>query len=229
MPYGNRMYTSRRRNTRRGRRGYTRTTGRYGRYNGTPGREVKFIDKVINSFSTSITGTNLFAAGEDTLIDIAQDTGQSQRIGRKIIITKILLRYRILQIQATNPANTSDVVRTILYIDRQANGTPATIGILLTSSNIDKFRDLDHPNRFKVLMDSTTIHNSTAGGGDGTTEDYAENTKYYTKFFNVRIPVFYNGATGAVTEIGENNLCLSVISFKAKTSWSGTVRIRYIG
>ena len=93
------------------------------------GPEKKFLNIDITGETIPIGSVHLNksgVAGETiTLNDIPQGTGESQRIGRKCTITKILARLEfkfLSDVEATNPNATSrtfDTIRIMLYWDKQ--------------------------------------------------------------------------------------------------------------
>ena len=122
------------------RRGYNRTGGFYGRatkrrrFARRIGRrpESKFLDLSLSDTSLAASAQFLVKTGAveattQTLNDIAVGTGESQRIGRKLTITKILIRLGV-EFTAAQSSDllqarvTHETIRVMLYWDKQANG-----------------------------------------------------------------------------------------------------------
>ncbi len=209
-------------------RGFLRTGGVWGRFRGN-GRELKFIDKTIASSTVLASGTQITATGEDTLLDISQGTGESQRIGRKITVKKLMIRGNIDLIATSDSSDTHDIVRILGFIDTQTNGVEITLGSLLASTNHNAFRNMNVPTRFKMLFDFQINISSMAGAGNGTTNTFSRNIKAFQKYVNLNLPVVYNGTTGAVAEIQQNNIGMIAVSKHALATIIARVRIRYTG
>jgi hypothetical protein len=133
-------------------------------------KEKKSIDIV---YDVSVAGTLLTApAASWTLLNgIANGTGINGRIGSKITMKSIYLRYNvynnygITQGPALNVP--PSVTRVILLYDSQWNGqatTPALTDVLLAPGDVHAQLELSNRDRFKVLMDKLYV----IGGGDRT-------------------------------------------------------------
>ncbi len=225
-----RRYTGRKRKRRIFRRGYDRTGGFYGRFRkrrrfgGFPRIEKKFYDKIL-------TETNLTAAGQlvvtstpgpetdsATLNDIPQGTGESQRIGRKCTITKILIRlnceFLISTLATLATADTAhETLRIVLYWDKQCNGASATALNLLDTVQYNSYRNIANSKRFVFLYDKLVTFNTTAiAEGNGTNRSSARVIRDYQLKINkkVFIPIEFDSTTGALTEIRSNNIGLRI-------------------
>lgn len=205
-------------------RGYTRTSGFYGRYNRMSLRnssvsELKYIDTAINATAAS-TGTLLPASG--TLVPIAVGTGPSQRIGRQVRV-KSINAYLTLTKNVSDKS--TDVIRLILLLDTQCNGAVPTVTDILSTANVNSFRNMANSKRFVVLKDTEqTITSSTYYG-----TNFGPVTRQLDIFRKVNYPIEYDQTlnTGAITTIRSNNLILLAISAYDTVSVIGTVRIRY--
>ncbi len=139
MPYGyhNRGATGARHYRRRSgfyRRGGTLPFRRRGR--GRIHREYKFLD-ITHASNTIGSAGEIYA---DTLCDIPQGAGASDRVGYKCYLKSIHLQGFIKY--TPSQANQVDRLRVIVYIDTQTNGATATVLDLLESATIDSFRNL---------------------------------------------------------------------------------------
>ena len=109
-------------------RGYVRSGGYYGRFAGR-GAEHKFLDTgLTGTFDT--TGEVLPGGGTSTGLNlIAQGTTESNRVGRKCVITKILIRGHV----TTASTEANNIIRMLLVLDKQANGAYPAYADVLTS------------------------------------------------------------------------------------------------
>ncbi len=205
---------------RRAQRGYLRTGGFYGRYSN--GGEKKFFDSVVDD-AVIATGGLIF----NSVNKIAQGTTESERVGRKCTIVNIGWKMSITLPAATNSSNTSDIVRLIMFIDKQANGATATVTGILESADYLAFNNLANKSRFRTLMDRTYALSAKAGGGDGTTEDYAEEEITDSFYKKCRIPIEFDATLGAITEIRSNNVGILVISKAGLAGLNSKVRVRF--
>ncbi len=149
-------------------RGYFRRSGYYGRYNGQ-NLESKFFDLDLDDSVIASTGLVL-----DSINEIAQGTAENQRIGRKATITKIQWRYNILLSNTQNEADTADIVRVIMYLDKQCNGVTAALLDVLETADYQSFLNLANSQRFRILMDKTIPINCTTGSYNGTTDQFGK-------------------------------------------------------
>lgn len=174
--------------------------------------------------SIGVTGENFSKAADgpttnsSTLCDIVQSVGEQQRIGRKVTIRNIYLR---LIFEWINSATSNllagtlghETIRVLLFIDKQTNGS-AVIGTdLLEADNFLSFRNMANTGRFRVLHDKQYVFNTTAiAAGNGTANDsQLVHKEYIIKISKkVYIPIEFDGATGAITEIRTNNIGLMV-------------------
>ncbi len=213
-----------------GRPGYTRTVGFYGRFSAGRGLNVekKFLD------------TNLGINGDDggviansgTVLVIPEGDGQSNRHGRKVTITSVMLKGRI-SLDATTP--TPDRMRIIMYLDKQCNGATLAAADILTNAAgsaaaIDGFRNLEETHRIIVLADKT--YSLVRPNGNATVA-LANNFRTVNLFKKCSIEIVYDNSatTGAIATIRSNNIGFMFITQTDTASnacdFNGNVRIRY--
>ncbi len=210
---------------RRFRRGYNRTGGYY-RKNGYGGKELKFFDDTVDDVLVS-TGGTIISPSSNT---IQQGTGEKERIGRKCIIRQIDWKIRIGLVTTTNPTFSHDLVRLILYVDKQCNGAAATVLDILETASVLSFRNLANTNRFQVLFDRSYSINATAGGGSGAGDWESGGVEKRTKYHkNCFIPIEFSGTTGAITEIQSNNIGILSISAVGGAFAFTRLRLRFTG
>lgn len=207
--------------------------------------EKKFFDK---AYGAGAVGQDLQGADQGrrliTTVSLAQGTGESQRIGRKIGIESFHIYGQFIQQPVVNevlgtPSN--NIVRCILVVDTQNNGaTNIELANLLDNSagpvdDIDSFRKLDTGSRFTVLKDEfITLPSQDIIQGvlaDGTDYSCAERITHmeFHKRFKQPLMIEYNGTNGTANEITSNNLFFCMISGRgpSRLFFSGLSRIRY--
>ena len=203
--------------------GVYRTGGfQVGRYAGR-GAELKFFDGTKASTATG-TGGTIF---NDSLVLIQQGAGESNRIGRKCVVKSIHLRGQVLLAAKTSSNQTSDVVRIMLYWDKQTNGAAATVANILASADSDAFRNLQNSGRFRILYDKWTNMSALSGQGDGTTFAYGEVAKHFRINKRCHVPLEFDASTGAITDLTTNNIGVLVISQAGAASVEYNWRIRF--
>ncbi len=182
-----------------------------------PAGEKKFFDTTLSSTSLATAGVVL----NDSLNLIPQNVTETGRIGRKVVIRKIHMRG--FMILAANATASSEVYRVMLVLDRQANGAAATVLNVLDTADEKSYNNLANSGRFLVLKDWYGAMNKTADVG--TNINSVIKTFTYNK--SCEIPLEFDAAVGAITEIRSNNLFLIGISSSTTISVSHTTRVRY--
>ncbi len=204
--------------------GRDRVGGYYGRYAGRQA-ELKFFDKDYDVATIAIAGEL-----EDSVNEIAQGATESERIGRKCTIRSINWRYNIRlneEDAAATPAE-SDVIRLIMYQDRQCNGAIATVLGILETATYQSFRNLAESGRYNILVDKTIAMNRTNGLSDNAGVNSASEVNRSGTFFKkCSIPIEFSGATGAIAEIRSNNVGILLLSKTNQCDFDSKIRIRY--
>ena len=158
---------------------------------------------------------------------IAQGVTETTRVGRKCTIRQIGWKFDVELPETTLSSSTADIVRVIMYIDKQANKATAAITDILESADYQSFNNLSNKNRFRTLMDRTYDLKAAAGGGDGTTEDYGVDLIHDSFYKKVNVPIEYNAGTGAITEITSNNIGVLLLSKNGKAGFKSKIRLRF--
>ncbi len=188
--------------------------------------ELKFHDIDVDDATISATGEIL---NSGTVNIIAQGTTESQRIGRKCTIKSINWRFDIVRNE--NAGNwDSDVVRVLMYLDKQCNGATATVAGILESTDYQSFNNLSNKGRFRTLMDRKYVFIPTAAAGDGTTDLFNDFLIYDEFFKQVNITLEYDNSatTGVLTSIRSNNIGVLVISKQGTaTTFNSKLRLRF--
>ncbi len=206
-------------------RGYVRTGGYYGRY--ANGGEKKFFDTTRASFTPAIAGTiaNL------SLNLIPQGVTESDRVGRKCTISKIMIRGELTQNTTSTAADTSSIIRVIVYLDKQTNGATAAVLDILETAVEASFNNLSNSKRFKILSDQRHSLASPSGSGRGTTDTLSYGEMMIPYFWvkkKCNIPIEFSSTTGAIGEVRSNNIGVLVIqSPGAVNNFSYTARVRF--
>lgn len=177
--------------------------------------ELKYIDTALNTaMDTTCTQTLLNGA--------SLGNTATTRVGMKIAIKSIELR---LLSYGTAGTGTDQVHRLQLFMDRQANAAPPTLGDQLTSNNYMAFRTLVQRKRFKILWDKTYVVNATAEPGTA---------RFHKMYMRFRRPLIieYNAANnGTVADIVSNSLYLYAAGSNnpgaTAGSYIGSCRIRF--
>ncbi len=207
-------------------KGRDRVGGYYGRYKQTSSGELKFHDVDVTD-AVIAQGCQVFSAG--TINIIPQGVTEKQRVGRKCTVKSINWRYNVnLPGTATN-GETSDTIRIMLYQDKQCNGATITNTDLLESNNFQSFNNLANSSRFRVLMDKTHEIHSPSGSGRGSTDtlSFGEMSFNGTLFKKCNIPLEFDAATGALTELRSNNLNVMVCSASGFVGFTSKIRLRF--
>ncbi len=201
---------------------------KYGKLSTT---ELKFHDLDIDDAAIAANGTIV----KSSVLTIAEGNGESNRIGRKIIVKNINWRYTITLNSTAVKEDTSEIVRVILYLDKQTNGAIAAVSTdagILETDNYQSFNNLNNKNRFRILSDRTYHLRSQSGSGRGTTdtlafgEDIIEDQIYKKCDF----PIEYDNSTtdGALTSMRSNNVGVLLLSKGGFAVFDSKMRIRYL-
>ncbi len=208
--------------------GRDRVGGFYGRYAGA-GAELKFHDVEIDDAIVSATGT---VQNAGTVNVIPQGVTEVQRVGRKCTIRSIHWRFSADKVEVNNAAtpDASEVIRIILYLDKQCNGATIAVTDLLETATHRSFRNLANSGRFSILMDKTVSFNNLTWSYDtaGSQGDSAEVVREMS--FNktgCAIPLEFSSTTGAIAEIRSNNIGVLLISKAGTGGFASSMRLRF--
>lgn len=237
-------------------RGYYRRAGYYGRafkrqyWRRVRGRllkygygpERKFFDGVRAAVVPAATGTILNAS----INLVPQGTGESEMIGRKIIVKRISMRLNCA-LPTAGPYDDvnqpfDDTIRICLILDKQANGAGATIGQIFESApgignaTYLSMMNLEYSKRFQIIKEwminfdanGVAFWNATAGEPKFYKFGEEETIKW-SKKKNIRID-FGNmaGATRNINEIRTNNLVVAAFTKRGLAAVEYYWRIRYL-
>ncbi len=214
---------------RRGRfAGYYRKTGFYGRYNRRDGGgELKFHDVDLDSASVG-TGGAIVAS----INLIGQNTTESTRIGRKCTLRSIGWRMQISlpeQDAVATPAP-PDIIRVILYCDKQTNGAAAAVLDILETADFQSFNNLSNKSRFRVLMDKRwTLNYAGMASDNAAVVSQAAVTQTGVFFKKLNLPLEFSGTAdpSTITEIRSNNLGVLLITQTGAMNFNSKIRLRF--
>lgn len=188
-----------------------------------PTDELKFFDTTKTTTTSSTSG----AIFNSSLVLIPQGVTESNRVGRKCVVKRLNMRGNFDLVSATAANQTSDVLRVIVYVDKQTNGAAATVTDILETATYNSFRNLSNTQRFQILYDKSFGLNAPSGQGDGTTFAYGEYAEPWSMNKTLSLPIEYNSTTGALTEITSNNIGVLVISKAGAAKFDYVARVRF--
>lgn len=213
-----------------------RPARRNARTGGFMGLETKFIDySYSGAISTTITGAEADPATVDTLSAIAQGDGESNRDGRKCVLTSLHIRgdvqFDSINAAASGSTPAPDVCRVAVVWDTQSNGAQLNAeDVFLPATHVEHaFRNLQYTKRFKVLYDECFEMVPSAMGGNGTTASLVGDRKVFKINKALKVPVLHDGTTASMANITDNSL--HVIAFGSSTGMTLTYesRVRFQG
>ncbi len=188
--------------------------------------ELKFHDVVTNNLAADSNG--LITA---SLLTIPEGVGESERIGRKVVIRKIQLYAAARLLSVTDLTNASVDCRFIVYLDTQTNGAAAVALDILELATIRSFRNLSNVGRFKILMDKRMGISASAGGAHALDSTHSFTvTKVFGMSKACSIPIEYDNSatTGAIATMRSNNIGLLVLAdINTRVQFDTNFRFRY--
>lgn len=109
--------------------------------------EKKFVDTSISI--SPVAGSNAFTSGQ-LLNSLANGTSASDRIGRKVVMKSIYIRWSF---EMAPTGVDGAPLRILVVYDKQANGALAAITAPLVSSAFNSLNNLSNKDRFVTLFD----------------------------------------------------------------------------
>lgn len=197
--------------------GYTRTAGAY-RRSQPQAAEKKYWDVQVTNVGDMTSGSVL-----NSLNLIPQGTTDQKRIGNKITIRNINIRGQFSLDDQGTGAFTSCIMRVILFVDKQCNGATATVADILTTADINSFRNMDQVERFVILKDKNYTLPVTAANVLHT----SDSTRTWNISKKCNYDVHFSSTTGAITEIRSNNVGLLYITSNTIVNAEGIARIKF--
>lgn len=192
--------------------------------------ERKFIDTYLSSNAipqSAITITPQLLTG------VAQGTDNNQRIGRKIMLTNIQIRWVLNGVATgeTTPIDT-DLVRILIVRDLQYTGVnPPTLGDVLEDSGTSSSNFFVAFNDLKVQGNQRfrTMYDKIFAISTGTGQNYQlKYVKYYKK---MRREIDFNGIASAPSSGGRNAIWLFMFKYAnvatAVVTTDTAIRVRF--
>jgi hypothetical protein len=208
--------------------GYTRRSGFYGRFSGKS-PELKFMDSTATSTALAATGT----VNSTSINLVDQGNGESQMIGRKIVIKSILVRAT-LQLPSTTNATLAniaggDTYRIVVVLDKQANGAGPTIANVFEDTDIRTMNDLENSQRFTIIKEwKGTLQRDV--NHDGTNYMAGDVDRYIKWYKKCNVPIEFapmSGGSRVIGEVKSNNIGILGFSGSGAMTFTFRCRIRY--
>lgn len=225
---GNSMYgsllkeaikTERRKKSRVSRSKYS--GGKYTRYSRLGKRiERKWFDTAKGAFTTSTAGT----IADNSLLKIAAGVKESERIGRSLRISKINVKGVVTLPATTSTTQTADVVKIVLYEDKQCNGAAAVVTDMLQTASYFSQNNLSNSHRFQTLASTEVTISSQvalASNTSGTVQ------VPFTLYKLCNCPIEYKDEFGVIGSLSTRNIGIMVISANGAALVQYTARIRF--
>lgn len=146
----------------------TRSVVPFSRYAVAPRKvELKYDNGTVTT-TVSTTGSVV------QMLDVANGTGSSERIGKSIMLHDMTLNYNILP----NAASSRLLWRCVIVYDRQTNGAAPSVTDVMHTTAVESMYNADNQTRFKVLYDQSGVIVTNATGID---------IEYKTIYRNIKI------------------------------------------
>lgn len=225
-----RRYSRRRKGFRTARRylrgGYARPSRRtnpartLGLWNGRSRDELKVTD-------TATVVAAVTQAGVVSLLNgTATGTDYTNRTGRKMITKSVLIRLFI----NTNlvSAQQGDVVRVIIFVDKQSNGALPAVADVLNTATYAEPMNLNNRDRFIIIRDTIFTMSPAVYAAAALTAG-APVTRMAKHYKKVSFETIFSGTTNGIASIASGSLCILYISqFASVSTITYNVRTRFI-
>lgn len=179
-----------------------------------------------------------------------QGAGAQQRIGRKICLKSLFMRWHFKEALASNTDVLGGGARILVLLDTQANGAYPTDGNVFggtsgsssaaTTGGIDqamRLQDIENSQRFRVLMDKIVMVSSPSGVNFNTAADPGvvstgvfrqTKSKYYSKYLKLpNIEIEMGGDKANITLCKTNCVHILVCPVGGPMWISANIRTRF--
>nr|WAE42769.1 MAG: capsid protein [Cressdnaviricota sp.] len=209
--------------------------GMLSNYGNTYGGETKYIDNgpganqaaagtftdVVIPAAGVIVSWGTLAPGGDvldcSLNKVLQGTTKNERVGNKFRIHAIRGKLTFFIPAASTIGG--DIVRMIIFQDKQCNGVASTVADVLEWANINSFQAMDYVDQIKILFDETHEMNP-----DTSTVAGKNSIQYFKEcHFSLKLnaEIHYNAILAALGGIISNNFNMLLISRNGTTVLAG--------
>ena len=147
---------------------------------------------------------------------VAQGPGQSERVGRRILLKSFDIRY------VYTPAASGEQCRILVVYDRQCNGSTPLSTDITSFGDVISPMNLNFSDRFVVLMDEITPQ----PGSTATAYVYGH------RHVKINLEQLFQATTSAVSSISSGGIFLMAantgLGIGVATALSITTRVRYL-
>lgn len=169
--------------------------------------------------------------GPNLLNPLAQGTTAQTRIGRKIRVKSVQLRYLYTQLASNSVAGMTNPRILIIYDRNPAGALPAVTDIL-SANNILAFMNLNNTDRFMIISDTFLMDERVRNMPDdksaaATARNYSAHGKFYKKF-KIPLEVQYNDASaGTIADLEKGSFLIMACCDGAQLFTNGTITLTY--
>jgi len=225
---------SKRKATRKGRRGgrkfragRDRTGGLYGRFEGK--NELKYFDTSYSAVAGASTGVQLTCP-----LVILGGSKANERVGRKICVKSMEL-IGCLRATAATTLLSNMSARLLVVIDKQYNGaaagSPAFTEIMLAGVAgelpLTGLPEMANSERFRVLKDMKFLMKPQVQATAGPPATYNQYRQKFSIKKKLNLPIEFRDETADVTKIQSNNILFYLITQTADCVIDAKCRVRY--
>jgi len=175
--------------------------------------EEKFVDTTVAAGNPAAAGTIL----SSSLNVIPQNDTLNGRDGRKCVVRKLDFRGRTLLASQGSLGAAHDMVRYILYKDKQCNGATATVTNILSTASFYSHYNKEEEDRFTILRDFTVNLQPPAGYLAAATANY-EKPFRISCWVNDEVTFDSTATTGALATCRSNNFGLLAIGLQGNAT-----------
>ncbi len=191
-------------------------------------QELKFKDHQRSDAVVPIGG-----AITSSIVLVGQGITESTRIGRKIAVRSMNLRFQISLPSGVDLADVpnGDTMRIIVFLDRQANGANAEVLDLLETATYNSNLNLANKGRFYIYRDKFITINRSVAVTDGTnTSTTPLVLREFNMYRKLNVAVEFDGTSGLISELTTNNIAFLYITSQGLAGITDQEsRIRYDG
>lgn len=170
------------------------------------------------------------------LTGITEGTDNNQRVGRRVMLTSLQIRFSTFGQRADSTTDNTEIVRILLVLDKEYDAAGGSVPTLddvldLTTPGIYAFNDLQiqGTKRFHTLWDKTFVQYHQLQLG--TVPDSYPATKQHKYYKKMRKELYFNGQGDTVADAGKNAIWLFIFKANPTNTYNVTIdgftRIRF--